>query len=454
MLRLRTSILVLVCLLLAAVSAEAQQAGLAGSLPTRRLLDRYGLERAWWNQARLDVSREKVRHLTVDEQITYVQSTGGIVTALDNETGKLLWAIQLGRADEPSFPAVSNEDIVMVIAGVTLYALEKFSGKPLWNIRIPGQPSTSPAADERNVYVGTLDGSVYAFSLRKIKQLFNEQRLPDWSYQTVVWRYQTGKQITTPPLTSMQAVDSTSSSSERQIVHFASLDRSLYAVTASRRKLLFQLETPDGAISAPLGRAALLIPRRDKETGETKLVRTTLLFLASEDSKLYCVNAQVGSVRWHNAYGLPLQQAPRVVAGDLYILPTRGGIYCLSADWGVQRWWRPKVTKFLAATQKLLYVSDELGNVILLSRENGGLLGALPLRQFTVRLENDRTDRLYMATQSGLVVCIREKGHEFPIYHMYPDRQPILPEFAPEEAQPKPNPPANAANNKAANALN
>ena len=95
----------------------------------------------------------------------------------------------------------------------------------------------------------------------------------------------------------------------------------------------------------------------------------------------------------------------------------------------------------------LLDRADEV--CTLLSRENGGLVGALPLRQFTVRLENDRTDRLYMATQSGLVTCIREKGSGFPLYHMFPDRRPILPEFAPEAGDEKATPPAEPAEKEA-----
>ena len=30
-------------------------------------------------------------------------------------------------------------------------------------------------------------------------------------------------------------------------------------------------------------------------------------------------------------------------------------------------------------------------------------------------------------------MCLHERGREFARYHMHPDRQPILPDFAPEE---------------------
>jgi len=317
--------------------------------------------------------------------------------------------VHLGRQDQPSYPAVSNEDIALIVAGTTMYALNKFSGKRLWNIRLPGLPSTSPLSDDENVYVGMLDGSLYAFEIRKIEQLFNENRLPQWSHQTIRWRYKTAKRISTPPV----VTDS--------VVNFASLDRSLYSVSTGKRKLKFQFET-DAAISAPLGHAS------------------DLLYLASEgfSNRLYCLSAKTGAVRWVFPSGLPVRKAPRIIGDDLYLTPERGGMYSLSAASGIQRWWRPKVTAFLAATPSMLFVSDQVRNVVLLDRQDGAVIGSLPFRHFKFQLANDRTDRLYLATESGLVVCIREQDREFPEYYKFPERRPILPLFAEEAPTPPP----------------
>lgn len=378
-------------------TAAAQTAPAAG-LPAQRVLDRYGLERAWWNQATLDSSRESVRYVTVDEEMVCVQSSGGIVSGLDGQTGWRMWAVQLGQKDDPSYPAVTNDELVLVNSGMSLYALKKLSGDLLWQVKLPNYPSTSPAMDSENVYIGTLDGSMYAFELKKILNLYRENRLPEWSHQTIRWRYKTGREITTPPVTT----DS--------VVNFASSDRSLYSLTTNKRELKFQFET-DAPISAPLAYS------------------DRLLFLASEDSTLYCLDAKNGTAVWDRVFGLPLRQAPVVIGPDLYVMPVRGGIFAFRAESDVVRWWRPKITGVLGASRTVLYVSDELGNMILLSRENGAVLGALPLRDFSIRVVNDRTDRLYLATRAGLVMCLREKGSEFPLYYKFPDRRPILPEF-------------------------
>lgn len=389
-------------LLLAAPSlSQAQRSSFGPRLPSQRLLSRYGLERGWWGQATLNPSRDTVRYFTVDEENVYVQATSGVVTAFDNESGRRLWAVQLGRRDLFSYALASNEEFALVAVGMQLFALDKYSGDLLWEIRLPAHPSTSPAMDEKYVYIGTLDGSVYAFSLRKIHELFNENLLPQWSHETLVWRYKTAKSITTPPISTGRVVD------------FASQDNLLYSVSADEREQIFLFET-DAPVSAPMVRSE------------------GLLYMASEDFNFYCLNAENGRVRWEFVSGLPVRQAPVVIGPHVFLLPDRGGMYCLSKTSGSQIWWQPKGTEFLAATPELVFMSDSLDNVVMLDRRDGAPLGALPMRYFKKRVANDRTDRLFLASESGLVISIRDQNREFPLYHKHPERRPIMPMFAEE----------------------
>ena len=371
-------------------------------LPTQQQLSQFGLERAWWGQATLNPSRDKVRHVTIDEDIVYVQATSGTTTAFNSETGERLWATQLGRFDQPSFPAVSNEDLALVIVGSTMYGVDKQTGRTIWTLVLPGQPSTGPSIDDNQVYVGTLDGSVYAFSLKKIRQLYREQRLPQWSHEALVWRYKAAKEVTSPPIVT------------GRVVNFASRDGSLYSVGAADRKLLYQLQT-DAPIVAPLARLG------------------KALYMASEDNHFYALNVDNGRVLWEFTSGLPIRRAPFAVANDLYITPDRGGLYCLNAANGAQRWWQPSLVRFLAVAGESMFASDEDGNLIKVSRANGAITGAFPLRAFTVRVSNDRTDRIYLATESGLIIAMRQQGETLPVFHKFPDRLPILPLVEPEE---------------------
>ena len=377
-------------------------------LPTQRMLGRYGLELAWSNQAVMNPARDKVTHITVDEDLVYIQSSAGSITAFDNETGKQLWARQLGQRDSPQYPAVSNNDDVMVVSGITLYNIEKFRGGIQWKIVLPKVPSTSPATDDTHVYIGALDGSVYAFSIRKLQELYNERLLPQFRRDALVWRFKTAKKVTTPPI------------SDGFVVNFASRDKSLYSISTTQSKMIWQFET-DEPISAPMAAAMV---------GEDSVI-----LLASEDFNVYCIGLTNGQIRWDFVSGAPVRRSPRVIGQQVFVFPHRGGIFSLSLENGAEQWWRPGIQDFVGATRTRLFVSDTVGNVVILARNDGHIIGALPLRDFSFRFANDRTDRVYLATQSGLVICIKEVGRQFPTYHMHPERLPLLPEFAPEEAE-------------------
>ncbi|HET6425872.1 MAG TPA: PQQ-binding-like beta-propeller repeat protein [Planctomycetaceae bacterium] len=371
-----------------------------GFIPSTTL-NRFGLESAWTAQAVLNPSRDKVAHLVLDEELIYVQATNGIITAFDTETGVRAWAVRLGRFDEPSFPAESNETMVMVVVGTHLYAIEKRTGNIVWSLRLPGAPSTSPSADATQVYVGTLDGSVYAYSLKKIKELYGERKLPEWSHEALVWRYQAAKEITSPPLTAGRTVN------------FASRDGSVYAVSTERRELTFQFET-DKPIVAPMA-----------QWGDTQ-------YLASEDFTFYAINATSGQVRWQFIAGLPIRTPPEVVRGNLYIHPDRGGLFCLDAVTGVQKWWLPRLQQFVAVANDIVFARDDNKDIIMVSAADGRTIGRLPTARFTRHVSNDRTDRIYLATDTGRIAALRFRGRDFPVYHKHPERLPLLPEFAPE----------------------
>ncbi len=80
-----------------------------------------------------------------------------------------------------------------------------------------------------------------------------------------------------------------------------------------------------------------------------------------------------------------------------------------------------------------MYASDVLGNVLLLNPKDGRQIGAFSMRQFPIRVANERTDRLYMASGHGLIVCIRESERDLPLFHKNPEKGPILPEVAPDQ---------------------
>ena len=373
-------------------------------LPTQQQLSRLGLERVWWAQAVINTQRDKIEHVSIDEEVVYVQTTSGITTAFDTETGRQKWALRLGRYDQPSFAAISNEEEALIVVGSTMFGIEKNTGRLLWQLILDGQPSTGPTVDANQVYFGTLDGSVYAYNLKKIRKMWAERRLPGGEWEAQVWKYKAGKEITSPPIVAGRSVN------------FASRNGSLYSISSMDRKLIYQIET-DKPLVTPLARL------------------DNMMYVASEDNSFLALNLLNGQVEFEFTSGMPIRTPIWAINRDLFVFPERSGVISLDPKNGNRKWNNPTLKNFVAMIDGAIATLDYNGNLVVVTLEKGQTVGTLPVRQYSRPVGNDRTDRIFLATESGLVVCIRQIGHTYPVYYRFPDRLPLLPEFEPEEDQ-------------------
>lgn len=381
----------------------------AWELPAGSELARHGLKLAWWGRAAIDPGREKVDFVTNDEEMLFVRSTTGIITAFDAETGRKMWSVLVGRPDQQCFEPVSNANQLLVAVGMRLIAVNKKNGDIIWELQLPKHPSTSPAVDDDQIYIGMVDGRVYAFDLKVVKQLHEQRRLPEFSHIAEVWRYQTPSEIVSPPISTSRSVC------------FASSSGSFYSVSAKGQKLIFQFES-DSRILTPLG-------RNDKS-----------ILLASENSQMYCLDQDNGQYRWTFTSAHSIRQQPRIFGPRCYVTPETVGTYALSMDSGAQQWSAPQeqARKILMVSQNRLYGFNAQKEITIVDTADGKLVGKLPHRQYTMTPTNDRTDRLFLTTQDGLVVCLKERTSMIPTYHLHPEKRPILPEITPEEGMEAP----------------
>jgi hypothetical protein len=390
------------------------QGALKAELPSDITLGRIGLQRGWWAQASIDPIQDRVKSVVSDEQVTIVQSSTGLVTAFDNANGHRLWAVQVGDPHELRFAGVTNERLLLIISGTTMYALDKRNGEVAWQVVVPTAASAPPGMDELRAYVGSVNGTVYAFDLKFLEKLSKDPRLANDAYKSLKWQYKTGARIMYPPV------------STGNVVVVASTDACLYGFTTRERKLLFQFET-DQPLSTPITQVGRLI------------------FIATSDRKAYCLDAETGAIKWELLSGLNLRQAPKVIGDHVFLRPEGYGMRCLSIAKASLIWTNRQAVSFLAATPAVVYASDSLGNVLLLDQKDGHQLGAFSMRQFPIRVANDRTDRMYFVSNRGLVVCVRERERDFPLFHKNPEKKPVLPDVAPDEQSAKGIPAAKKA---------
>ena len=74
--------------------------------------------------------------ITADDQNLYIQSSSGIITTLQGETGQRLWAELVGTPNRQGFPVATNDEQVLLATGMEIYSLDKQTGQFLWELRI------------------------------------------------------------------------------------------------------------------------------------------------------------------------------------------------------------------------------------------------------------------------------------------------------------------------------
>ena len=384
--------------------ALAQIGGASGPRITpEAYLNRAGLTRSWWGQAVTNAQRDRLLYMTSDDTSVYLQTSSGLVTAFDTETGRRRWGTQVGQSDRPTYPLSVDGNNLLIVNGMDLSSIDSVSGDVRWSFKLPGQPASSPSGLGGMIYVGFLDGSLFAFDGDLIQKLADKQLLPSWGYRSVAWRYKTSAAIASPAMVT------------QKYVAFASENGTLYSVTKRDRELLFQFETDARLTASPV------------------LYKESLL-VASEDYKVYSIGLRNGRYNWQFSAGGPLIVPPLVVGNEAFITPENAGLLSLNADNGRVNWTRPNVRRVLSVSPGHVYVFDNMTNLIVLNRQNGGVVSSVRLEPFRFYVANDRSDRIFVATESGLVMCLQEIGRDFPLLHRNPDRQPVLPELAPEGA--------------------
>lgn len=401
---------------LAAPQANAQSHPLSPILPTKSTLGRVGLTRMWWGSATMDAKRDKLLYLMLDDTYLFTHSSNGVMCCFDSETGRKLWATALGGQDEPAFQPASNSRYVMILSGSILFALKKETGDIAWQFPLGEGPTTPLVVDDRQVYFGTADGSVMAYDLDKLEENFTKRRKSEAAYRAFVFKYRIPARVLNTPVVQNNFV-AFSGSGTHVTTYVLGQDRSLR----------YSFDTP-----APLscGLAA----------------HENMLFVCSEDSQIYGLNMLTGGLRWQAVLGGQVKQTPRVLENDLFVAPEGVGLRRFDLRTGEEKWSSPAsdVMTFIGASRTRgsspghVYGIDEAGNLIQLNRETGVRTGRTVLDRFKVYVHNELTDRLYLASTTGIILALREKDRELPTYYKFPDRLPLMPEFAPEGAPTEP----------------
>jgi outer membrane protein assembly factor BamB len=383
----------------------------AGGLISHGQAEAIGLTRAWYAQMPVSLARGRIVFMTLDKDLLLVQTDTAVVAALDAETGRTRWKSQVGKANYPSLAPGANEKTVAVVNGSTLYVLDRLTGELKWKRMVPGVPGAGPALSATHAFVPMLNGTIEGYVL-------DDSAAPPWVFNSFGHTF-------VQPIVTPKTVSWTT-----DLGHY-------YVAATDEVRILYRLETREAIDTQP----AYWPP---------------YLYAASRDGFLYAVHEKTGHADWKFSVGEPIRQPPAAVSGKVYVVPERGGMFALDAANGKRQWFASGATQFLSASAQRVYAFRRDSTVAALDAKSGRALGAIAADGIKVKLVNGQTDRVYLATEGGIVQCLREIDRREPLRHeppvieappAEPKKTPRTAPAAPPRVQPEeePAPPAEPA---------
>ena len=230
----------------------------------------------------------------VSESSVYFGSDDGNLYSLDAQDGALKWSFQT-QGIVRSRPAIVGDLIYFSSDDGYLYVLDVQSGTQVWrtdignylprdervNLGTDTSPTgwdykqSSPVVEDGRVFIGSLDGKVYALAA---------------DTGAVLWMYQTGQKVRATPVLA------------DGVLYIGSWDKTMYALDTQTGQLLWN------------------VPVRG-EVQTTALVIRDLVITASRRASVMALDAQTGEMRWEQRYGdnMWVESSPLLVDNVIYI---------------------------------------------------------------------------------------------------------------------------------------
>jgi outer membrane protein assembly factor BamB len=385
-------------------------------IPSPEALRRLNLHLAWREAVPMDGKRDALIYVEYHGKDLLAATRSGMVTRIDAETGKVHWRTRVGKPYTILPFLAANSRSVYVIANAQMIALDRGSGGQKWDYPLPAGISAAPVVDEEQIYLPTATTRLYAFYLpfvtlgadggspgegRRESLVYSRSDPDERIRPRPIWSDLTTLQLAFRPVQTSEEVMVVSPSGEG--IGFTKVPRE---GEASSQLYRFSL---DGKISAPPG-----------SFGE-------MAYIGSDDAALYALNMRSGKLRWRHTAGTAVRRQPVALEKDLFVTSAREGMARIDRATGESMWKLPQgravvdsnleADRFLAANDRFVYANDFSGRLLVLDRKRGIKHSMLDTTAFRVTIVNDITDRLYLAANNGLIVCLHDRDQKEPIRH-------------------------------------
>jgi hypothetical protein len=406
--------------------------------PTREALDRLNLTMAWRGFVPMDGMRDGFASVQFVGYDLLIETRSGLIVLMDAETGATRWRTRVGQAYRVAGAPAANTRTVLLVNNTYLYALDRATGQVQWQYRIVGGVSAPLAADDERVWVPNATGRLTEFYLPRMETFAAQQAAQAAAGNPLVSEvYGSNRRSTPGPSWFTQSVHYPEEEVGKGPVPFKVWDAATGLRLEVKPLVGHQMVMAIGAEGAAVGYQK--VPKEEGGFFESYRFEADgpitvgggqfgdVAYLGSQDANVYAVNINTGRALWRFTAGEPVVRRPAVLEEDIYISSLGNGLSRIDRDsgeplWRIRRGPRiqdsnPEADRFLAANAKLVYAFDRSGRLLVLDRRLGHRLSVFDVRDFVFPISNDISDRLYLAANNGLIVCLHDKDYPKAIRH-------------------------------------
>jgi hypothetical protein len=143
---------------------------------------------------------------------------------------------------------------------------------------------------------------------------------------------------------------------------------------------------------------------------------------------LVAVNATGGNldgglnIKWRAVPGGINNHSPYIAKNLIYASGDDGGVVCINRDTGDVLWHSDdNIDRIIGANEEFAYLRDRQGRFLVFdarrptdaARKKSAPLGSANLSEFNVTVVNTVSDRVFLAADNGLIVCLRDSNPKY-----------------------------------------
>ena len=298
----------------------------------------------------------------------FVGSVSGELSALDLQSGDLLWKYEASDAIGESSPCVEKGIVYVGDLAGSVHAVSAQDGKGIWTYETEGELKASPVVSGDRVLIGSYDGLLYCLSARSGALLWSVQT--DGPVNCTVGiaagiayisgcdgmlrgvRVSDGQQVVSVDI---GAYTGASPALANNMVVFGTFGNRVLGVDLLLKSVRWSYEHPEKKFpfysSAALVAGKAVVGGRDKmvhclEAESGKLLWTfatkgrvesspavagSRVYVGSKDGRFYVLDLETGKKLWEFPTGSPISTSPALAAGKVILGSEDGLLYCFGA---------------------------------------------------------------------------------------------------------------------------